>query len=127
MDPGKLVDSFPVRLEKQKRHPAAVIQFGEKTCLLSRKVGDKKDDLFFIFSFERVDHPLEFATGASTRIMNLNHHVLPLSYQGKILVFKGTFPPDPARDNHYQHAGQRTHPAYLFATPDFGGFLPFLF
>ena len=127
MDSGKLSNSCSVGLEKQKRHFTAVIQFGEETSLLSRKVGDKKDDLTFIFGFERVDHPLEFAAGASTRIMNLNHHVLPLSYQGKVLVFTGTFPPNPTRDHQYQHAGQRTHPAYLFATPDFGGFLPLLF
>ena len=127
MDSGELLNSCSVGLEKQKRHPTAVIQFGEETSIHSRNVGNKKDDLSFIFSFERVDHPLEFSTGASTRIMNLNHHVLPLSYQGKVLVFTGTFPPDPARDNQYQHAGQRTHPAYLFATPDFGGFLPLLF
>ena len=105
MDSGELLNSCSVGLEKQKRHLAAVIQFSKETSLLSRKVGYKKDDLFFIFGFERVDHPLEFATGDSTRIMNLNHHVLPLSYQGKVLVFTGTFPPDPARDNHYQHAG----------------------
>ena len=105
MNSGNLLDSCSIGLEKQKCHPVAVIQFGEETSLLSGKVGDKKDDFSFIFGFERVDHPLEFATGASTRIMNLNHHVLPLSYQGKVLVFTGTFPPDPARDNHYQHAG----------------------
>ena len=101
MDSGELPNSCSVGLEKQKRHPTAIIQFGEETSLLRRKVGDKKDDLSFIFGFERVDHPLEFATGTSTRIMNLNHHVLPLSYQGKVLVFTGTFPPDPACDDQY--------------------------
>ena len=99
MDPGELPNSCSIWLEKKKCNLAAVIQFGKETPLLSRNVCNKKDDLSFIFSFERVDHPLEFETGASTRIMNLNHHVLPLTYQGKVLVLTGTFPPDPACDN----------------------------
>ena len=119
LDSRQFMDPGSAGVEKKQRDPSTVIHFRKNSPLLSCKIGDQKSDPVIEFRFERVDHSLKLTAGSSTRIMNLNHYIRSLSNQSKVVIFTGTFPEEPNRDDDHQNAGDGTEPADLISSPGF--------
>ena len=119
LDSRQLMDPGSVGIEKKQSDSSTIIHFRKNSPLLGCKIGDQKSDPVIEFRFERVDHSLQLTAGSSTRVMNLNHYIRSLSYQSKVVIFTGTFPKEPNRDDDHQDAGDGTEPADLISSPGF--------
>ena len=81
LNPRQFVNPGSVRFEKKESYLITVVHFCKDPSLLGCEICHQKSDSVFEFGFERVDHPLQFTTGASARVMDLNHNVCSLTNQ----------------------------------------------